>query len=172
MKTAIVTLATAATLFNATTANAGGMITALSDSDWTAIENEATLENMLAIDQLPVLEIAEPTLDWEQIEAEAALERLLEIPASTDVVANKALALNLERGRQVNMILDAPYTQTEQVGVAVIDAAGNVLYNRVGTFAKLQHLHFNAPFMANATYIVRVYSAEKVFETSLQVVNM
>lgn len=171
MKTTIVTLAAAAMLMTSTNVFATGNVVTLSDSDWTAIEQETELENMLAIEEIPAIKLTEVKVNWDVIEQEAELESMLADLEAVAPVTNQALSLNLEHGRQAAMTLQAPYADADQVGVVVLDENGNIVYSNTGSFGELKSLRFNPVYKANATYVVRVYSVEQLFETKLQVVN-
>ena len=172
MKTSIVTLATADVIMRSANAFATGNLIPLSDSDWTAIEQEAELDNMLAIDHIPALHFTEVNVNWEVIEEEAQLERMLEHVNEALPALNQALVLNLHQGRDAVMTLNAPYNDADQVGLVVLDENGNIVYRSTGTFQKLKTLRFQPLTQASATYVVLIYSAERLFETKLQIVTL
>ncbi len=176
MTRSIKTLALVALLSAATTSTlfATGNRTTLNKSDWNAIAEQAEMESMLDIESIPAVDNYLLPEEWTKIENDAEFEPSLEmeeLPAFAPVSQNN-LDLNLKRGRKVAMILNAPFETNQQVGVAVIDANGTLVYAATGSFAELQNLHFTAAFVKDATYVVRVYSQSEVYETTLQVVNL
>ncbi len=176
MKRSIKTLALVALLSATTTSTlfAKGTKTVLNASDWNAVAEQAEMESILDIESIPAVETYLLPEEWIKIENDSEIESILEIeemPALAPVSQNN-LDINLQRGRQVNMILNAPFTKNQQVGVAVIDASGKLVYAANGTFEDLQNLKFATAFVKDAKYVVRVYSENEVFETTLQVVNL
>ena len=173
MKTTVVTLATAILMATTSTnAFATGNVVTLSDSDWTAIEQETELENMLALEEIPVIRLTEVNIDWDVIEAEAELENMLENLTMPISINNQALMLDLQKGKMAQMTLEAPYADEDLVGVVVLDENGNIIYSNNGNFSQLKNLKFQPVYKANATYVVRIYSENQLFETKLQVVNL
>ena len=169
MKNSIATLATAATLLAASfnPATAKGTDVALSQNDWNTISEQVEIENATEINEIPVVLHELTQSDWNDIEQSAQETGLISaLPAAE--VKQTALKVNLKAGKTTKLLLNAPFVDTEMIGVAVIDASGKVVSSTVGTYANLQQVLI--PENRNETYVVRVYSASKVFETKVQVV--
>jgi hypothetical protein len=169
MKNSIATLATAATLLAASfnPATAKGTDVALTQNDWNAISEQAEIENATEIDEIPVVIYELTKSDWENIEIsteEAAL--INSLPSAEE--KQTALKVSLKSGKTTTLVLNAPFVDSEMIGLAVIDASGKVVSSTVGNYADLQQVLI--PEQRSETYVVRVYSASKVFETKVQVV--
>jgi maltose-binding protein MalE len=116
----------------------------LSDTEWQCIEEEAELEESTTLEAIPMLR----------------------------TVNVKALEMDFKAGKQTNLLLDAPFSDKEEVGVVVLDQKGEVVYSTSGLFKELKNLRFSNHYVKNMIYVVRVYSASNVFETKLQVVYL
>ena len=172
MKTTIVTVAATTLLFSSANLFATENLKTLTDSDWVAIAQEAELDNMRAIDDMPEIWLNATIIDWALIEEQANEERLLEAPSNLVPVINKALVLDLEKGRDAVMTLKAPFKDADEVGLVILDENGYIVHRSAGTFGKLKNLRFSPLTKTTATYVVRVYSTQSVFETKLQIVNL
>jgi hypothetical protein len=167
------------TLLSATTAStlfATGNRVNLTQSDWENIETNAIMESGLDLESMPPLEIYLLPEEWNVIESDVEWENSLDfesIPTiETASVVQGNLNLNLNAGRKVAMELNAPFNPTDQVGIAIIDAEGSLVYAKDGEFNDVKSISFSPAFVKDATYIIRIYSATKVYETSLQVLNI
>lgn len=175
MTRTVTTLTTALVLsLAAFTLSAKGNLTTLNDSDWTAIAEESEMEVMLSIDEIPLIKMEALPVNWERIETESEIEKMLDIEPipALKPVQQKALGLNLESGKAANMQLTAPFKGTDQVGVVVLNQKGDLIYAANGLFNDLKSLSFNPKFEKTANYVVRVFNAERIYETKLQVVNL
>ena len=146
MKTTIKTIATAflAIVFSgsqmlANTTNAH--IDALTENDWKSIEETAQLDAMLDIDEI------------------VALKK----------VSVQNLTMDFKPGFFTSVELGAPFTENERVGVVVVDEEGSTIYEKTGTYGNLKNLHFREYWNDDHTYVVRMYSTSKVYETKLQI---
>lgn len=145
MKTTKTTLAAALmAVMVSTSAFATGENHGLSDAEWQAIEEETVMEDMLNIEALPALR----------------------------TVSVKQLEMNFLPTRQMRIELSAPFGDAEQIGMVVVDANGNVVQSTSGTYGKLKNLKLAAYYNTDMVYVVRLYSADAVYETKLQVVNL
>ena len=120
-----------------------GGLKVLSDEDWTAIQTQAeaeSMEDMLSIEEIPALRITK-----------------------------MALSVDLQPGTFTTMNLDAPFLDNEEVGLVVMDAEGEVIYRDEGLFKDKKSLRFRDYIDYDMTYVIKVYSDLKVYETKVQV---
>jgi len=111
--------------------------------------------------------------EWQAIEETSLLDRMLQPIESVEINnLQNALKLNLKTGRKTTLSLNAPFDANEQVGLVVITAKGNVVYQATGNYGDLQTFSINPNFSWDATYVIRVYSSQAVFETKVQVVYL
>jgi hypothetical protein len=179
MKRTIKSLSLAVLLTASTTSAlfAEGTRITLNQNDWTEIEDQAILESALSLESIPDVAYFLLPEEWDAIEREAEMESLSDfenIPALVKTTIKQgSLNLDLKAGKKTAMLLEAPFAATEQVGLVVIDEKGKLVHAESGLFKQLQNLtFFSSARVKSATYIVRVYSAELVYETKLQVVNL
>ena len=125
-------------LFASTTS---GEFKVLSDQDWAQIQEQAELEAMLDIDEMPSYK-----------------------------VMNMALDVDLKPGTFTTMELDAPFNDNEEIGLVVMDSNGEVLYRDEGLFKDKKSLRFRDYIDYDMTYVIKLYSDEEVYETKVQVV--
>ena len=118
-----------------------GDLRILTEDDWTEITEHAELESMLEIDEIPALH-----------------------------VMNMALNVDLQPGTFTTMNLDAPFSDDDEIGLVVMDANGEVLFTDEGKYKDKKSLRFRDYIDYDMTYIVKVYSDLRVFETKIQVV--
>jgi hypothetical protein len=141
--------------------------------EWAAIEEEAEKENTSEIEAIPTVQLFLLPDEWNAIETEVETENMMEFESiplmDLGSVKQGQLNLDLKSGKKVNLVLDAPFSNTDQVGIAVINQTGKLIYAKSGLFGEVKDLSFSTAFTKNATYIVRVYSTNKVYETNLQV---
>jgi hypothetical protein len=175
MTRTVATLTTALVLSLATfTLSAKGNLTTLNDSDWTAIAEETEIEEMLYIEDIPVIKMEALPVNWSSIKAEAELEKMLDlepIPAIKPI-QQEALNLNLEKGKAATMQLNADFEESDEVGVVILNQNGDLIYAADGLFSNLKSLSFNPKFEKTANYVVRMFNADRIYETTLQVVNL
>jgi hypothetical protein len=111
--------------------------------------------------------------EWQAIEETSRLERMLQPIESVEInTMQNVLELNLKAGRKTTLSLNAPFNANEQVGLVVIAADGDVVYQATGTYGDLQTFSINPNFRWDETYVIRVYSSQSVFETKVQVVYL
>ncbi len=109
--------------------------------------------------------------EWQAIEETSRLERMLQPIESMEInTMQNALELTLKAGRTTTLSLNAPFDANEQVGLVVIAADGDVVYQATGSYGELQTFSINPNFSWDETYVIRVYSSQAVFETKVQVV--
>lgn len=117
----------------------------LTDSDWKEIEESIETENML----------------------------LLEDVATANFTQTNALQIEFAPGNYTNTLhlaLNAPIANDQVVGVAVIDANGEIVYNTTGNFTEVKSLIFDLYKNWDMNYVVRIYTDEAVYESKVQVV--
>ena len=117
---------------------------------------------------------AADTIDWERMETESELENSLDIQPLPILkpIQQQALNLSLEKGKQANMALNAPFEETEEVGVVVLNQRGDLIYSANGEFNNLKELSFNPKFEKSANYVVRIFNSDHIYETTVQIVNL
>ena len=144
MKRKVTTLAVTAIMAVAFSASAiaKGTGVILSESDWNAIEEEAEMESMLAIEEIPAL-------------------RTINV---------KELEMDFVAGKQVQLKLDAPFAADEVVGLVVLDKDGEIVQTASGTYNDLKTFNLASYYDWDMTYVVRMYSESAVYETKVQVV--
>jgi len=113
--------------------------------------------------------------EWQQIEETVELEDAL---AFEDVTLNNTseastLQVEFQPGNFTNtlyLLLNAPFNENQEVGIAVVDADGEVVHSAAGSFSEIKKLSFDLYSKWDMTYVVRIYSDDTVYETSVQVV--
>lgn len=137
--TAVLAIALSGTQMFAHTTSAD--VNVLSENDWKAIEEHAQLDAMLEIDEIETLK----------------------------TVAIQSLNMEFFPGFFTTVELEAPFTENENVGVVVVDESGDIVYEKTGTYDNMKSLHFHEYWNYDQTFVVRMYSTSKVYETKLQV---
>ncbi len=115
-------------------------IKVLTDKDWTEITERAELDAMLDIEEMPALELM-----------------------------NQNLSIDLLPGTFTTMELGAPLSENDEVGIVVHDANGKVIYQNEGEFKDIKTLRFRDYYDFDMTYMIKLYSPKKVYETKVQV---
>lgn len=118
-----------------------GDLRILSEEDWTEIQQQAELEAMLDIDEMPAMK-----------------------------VMTMALNVDLQPGTFTTMKLDAPFSDNDEIGLVVLDSNGEVLLRDEGLYKDKKSLRFRDYIDYDMTYVIKVYSEERVYETKVQVV--
>ncbi len=142
LRTLAITMAIAAISTTTAFASAKGTKSILTEGEWQAIEETTRWDRMLQ----PVDAVLEPNM------------------------LQNELDLDLKAGRKTTLCLNAPFVASEQVGLVVIAADGDVVYQAIGSYGDLQTFSINPNFRWDETYVIRVYSSQAVFETKVQVV--
>jgi len=109
---------------------------------------------------------------WQDIEQSTELENFEEIEALPALNLNKqnTLGIDFKPGNFTNLLLNAPFNQKEQVGIAVFDEQGEMVHSAAGVYGDLRDLHFIDYYNFDMTYVVKVYSETEVYEAKVQVV--
>ena len=112
--------------------------------------------------------------EWQAIEETSRWDRMMQPIESVVMVSNmqNTLEMDLKAGRKTTFSLNAPFSATEQVGLVVIAADGDVVYSATGTYGELQSFSISPNFRWDETYVIRLYSTQAVFETKVQVVYL
>ena len=112
--------------------------------------------------------------EWQAIEETSRWDRMMQPIESIVMVSNmqNTLEMDLKAGRKTTFSLNAPFSATEQVGLVVIAADGDVVYSATGTYGELQSFSISPNFRWDETYVIRLYSTQAVFETKVQVVYL
>ena len=112
--------------------------------------------------------------EWQAIEETSRWDRMMQPIESMVMVSNmqNTLEMDLKAGRKTTFSLNAPFSATEQVGLVVIAADGDVVYSATGTYGELQSFSISPNFRWDETYVIRLYSTQAVFETKVQVVYL
>lgn len=112
--------------------------------------------------------------EWQAIEETSRYDRMLQPIESVEMINNmrNTLDMDLKAGRKTTFSLNAPFATSEQVGLVVIAADGDVVYSATGSYSELQSFSISPNFRWDETYVVRLYSAQAVFETKVQVVYL
>ena len=113
----------------------------LSEVDWTDIQQQAELEAMLDIDEIPAMK-----------------------------VMSMALNVDLQPGTFTTMNLDAPFSGHDEIGLVVLDSNGTVLLRDEGFYKDKKSLRFRDYIDYDMTYVIKVYSKAHIYETKVQVV--
>jgi hypothetical protein len=142
LRTSLTAVAIAITMLATQVQATNTNLTILSDSAWQEIEETTELENMMEVDEIPALKLKEVS----------------------------SMHVDFLTGNFTNLQLDAPFELNEEVGLVVFDSDGVMVHSASGTYADLQELHFKDYFFFDMTYIVKMYSAQSVYETRVQVV--
>ena len=132
------------------------------------------MEAMLVMEDIPALRMEALPIDWERMETESELENSLDIQPLPILkpIQQQALNLSLEKGKQANMALNAPFEETEEVGVVVLNQRGDLIYSANGEFNNLKELSFNPKCEKSANYVVRIFNSDHIYETTVQIVNL
>ena len=112
--------------------------------------------------------------EWQAIEETSRWDRMMQPIESIVMVSNmqNTLEMDLKAGRKTTFSLNAPFSATEQVGLVVIAADGDVVYSATGTYGELQSFSISPNFRWDETYVIRLYPTQSVFETKVQVVYL
>ena len=103
--------------------------------------------------------------EWQAIEETSRWDRMMQPIESIVIVSNmqNTLEMDLKAGRKTTFSLNAPFSATEQVGLVVIAADGDVVYSATGTYGELQSFSISPNFRWDETYVIRLYSTQAVF---------
>lgn len=112
--------------------------------------------------------------DWNQIEENVELENKLSLESigTTKSISSSTLLVEFAPGNFTNTLhlqLSAPFATHQEVGIAVINANGQVVYSATGIFEKVKNLDFDLAEKKDMIYVVKIYSENAVYESKVQV---
>ena len=133
-----------ATAGNGTPSTTGTSVRVLSDTEWNQIAEDAEFDASVSFEAIPALR----------------------------TVTTKSLEMDFKSGKQTSLVLNAPFANSEEVGVVVLDNVGDVVFSTSGSYEDLKDLQFADYYVKDMTYVVRIYSSNSVYETKVQVVHL